>query len=169
MNKNDLVIYEFKDIDIDDLTEEQRMITANYLVSNVNIRKLEDEIHKCILNLSGVGGPSFGADISWLALDNQKRLELVHQLLYYLDIFKSDIKYLKKNLNKTYIDDEQIYSFLYYAKDLIRTILQYGQFKQDSIKEQLKQIEDRNKLLELLNGSVVLKLEKDNGGNNNGK
>lgn len=148
MNKNDLIIYEFHQLDILDLTEEQQLQLAQDLISDVNISQLEDKIHECILKLSSVGGPSFGADAVYIALDNQKRLELVHQLLYYLDIFKSDVKHLKKEFKKyNYIDGEKIYGFLYYTKDLINTIYDYSEYRKEDIETQLKQLEEQNNIL----------------------
>lgn len=148
MNKNDLIIYEFHQLDILDLTEEQQLQLAQDLIRNVNISQLEDKIHECILKLSSVGGPSFGADVVYIALDNQKRLELVHQLLYYLDIFKADVKHLKKEFKKEhYIDGEKIYGFLHYTKDLINTIYDYSEYRKEDIEIQLKQLEEQKNIL----------------------
>lgn len=161
MNKNDLIIYEFNKIDILDLSEEQQLQLANEIVSNVNIKQLEEQIHDCILNLTGVGGPNWLSDAVYLALDNQKRLELVHQLLYYLDIFKSDVKYLRRIKDK-YIESEKVYSFLLYTKDLIRTILDYGSYSKEDYETQIKQLEEAKKrnILSYYSGNKVIEDKK---------
>lgn len=158
MNKNDLIIYEFNQLDISDLSEEQQVELAQDIISNVNIRQLENKIHECILNLSGVGGPCLGADTVYIALDNQKRLEFVHQLLYFLDIFKADVSHLKR-AKKDYIDGEQIYSFLHYTKELINTVYEYGNFKKEDIETQIRQLEEsKNKnILSYFNNVHVVK------------
>lgn len=80
------------------------------------------------------------ADTQYIALDNQKRLELVYMLLYNLDIFKADIKYMKKHIDDYSMDSERIYSFLYYTKELIDTIYDYGEYRKEDLKTQLKQL-----------------------------
>lgn len=152
MNKNDLIIYEFHQLDILDLTGEQQLQLTQDLISNVNIKQLEEKIHECILKLSGVGGPSFGADAVYIALDNQKRLELVHQLLYYLNIFRADVKHLKKEFrNYNYIDGEKIYDFLHYTKNLINTIYDYSEYRKKDIETQLMQLEGQKNILSYFN------------------
>lgn len=147
MKSNDIIIYKFHQLDIFDMSEEEQQQLTQILLDNANLRQLEDKIHECILNLSGIGGPSFGANATYIALDNQKRLELVHQLLYYLNIFKMDIKYLKREYNKNnYIDGEKIYSFLHYTKDLIDTIYDYGTYRKEDIETQIRQINEWKKL-----------------------
>lgn len=151
MTKNDLIICEMKQLDIFELSYEEQLNLSEQLINNVNIKQLENKIHEIILKLSGVGGPCFGADIDYIALDNQKRLELIHQLLYFLDIFKSDVKYFKSEFKKTSyynIDSEKIYGFLSYTKDLINSIFDYGNYQRDEIQKELKLLEERTRVLD---------------------
>ena len=116
MKKNELILYSCKDLDLNALSDAQIYELTFNLLQSVNIKNLEEKIHEVILKLSGVAGPCFEADAVTIALDNQERLELIHQLIYHLDIFKSNFKYLKSQLkNKEmiqFIDGEQLYGLL---------------------------------------------------------
>ena len=146
MNK-DMIIYEVNNIDLYDLNSNQLRELKNEIINNVNISKLEEKINQVILKLSGVGEPSFGADIKYIALDNQKRLNLIYMLSYNFNLFKADVKYLKRHKNDPSIDDEKIFMFLLKTKDIINTILDYGEFTLKEQEEQLKYLNDVNKRL----------------------
>ena len=151
MKRNEMVIYEVKNLDLYNLEHEQLEQITNDILTNVNMSKLEEKINQVILKLSGVGEPSFGADIKYIALDNQKRLNLIYMLRYNYNLFKADVKYLKRHKNDTSIDSEKLSSFLFKTKDIINTILDYGEFTLKEQEEQLKYLNDINK--RLLNGS----------------
>lgn len=130
MKKNDLIIYEIsKDINIEELNNEQLLQLKDTIIYNININKLEEQVNNTILKLSGVTKPCFGADLNFIANDNQNRLELIHQLLYNFNIVKSEVKYLKRNKNNYYIDSEKVYGFLIELQDLVKSILKYSEFK----------------------------------------
>lgn len=150
MKRNEMVIYEVKNLDLYNLEHEQLEQITNDILTNVNMSKLEEKINQVILKLSGVGEPSFGADIKYIALDNQKRLNLIYMLSYNFNLFKADVKYLKRHKNDTSIDSEKLLSFLFKTKDIINTILDYGEFTLKEQEEQLKYLNDVNK--RLLNG-----------------
>ena len=165
MNKTDLIICAFNKITTSDLfcmeLEEQATMLKE-IVHNININDLEDKIHEVILKLSGVGGPCFGADAVELALDNQKRLELIYSLLYNFDIIKSYTKQFKKEIrNNTYdkLLDDRTYSYLRYVHDLVETIFDYGNYKQESVKKELLAIKKREELMELLS-KIDIKVEE---------
>lgn len=150
MKRNEMVIYEVKNLDLYNLEHEQLEQITDDILTNVNMSKLEEKINQVILKLSGVGEPSFGADIKYIALDNQKRLNLIYMLSYNFNLFKADVKYLKRHKNDTSIDSEKLLSFLFKTKDIINTILDYGEFTLKEQEEQLKYLNDINK--RLLNG-----------------
>lgn len=150
MKRNEMVIYEVKNLDLYNLEHEQLEQITDDILTNVNMSKLEEKINQVILKLSGVGEPSFGADIKYIALDNQKRLNLIYMLSYNFNLFKADVKYLKRHKNDTSIDSEKLLSFLFKTKDIISTILDYGEFTLKEQEEQLKYLNDVNK--RLLNG-----------------
>ena len=146
MNK-DMIIYEVNNVDLYDLNSNQLKELKNEIINNINISKLERKINEVTLKLSGVAGPSFDADIKYIALDNQERLNLIYMLNYNLNCFKSDVKYLRKHKDDISIDDEKIFMFLLKTKDMVETIINYGENTIKEKQEQQKYLEQVNKKL----------------------
>ncbi len=154
MPKQDLVIYEMKEISLYDLDEEQIMILANNLVNSISLSKLNKAVKDACIKLAGVAPPSFLADAKWIALDNQKRLEIIWEMLDSFNKVEADIKNLKGKLKKYLQDKEQdfdyIFQFLLNTKSLVTSIYEYGEFKANEVKENEKQAllqKERFKLL----------------------
>ena len=146
MNK-DMIIYEVNNVDLYDLNSNQLKELKNEIINNINISKLERKINEVTLKLSGVAGPSLDGDIKYIALDNQERLNLIYMLNYNLNCFKSDVKYLRKYKDDISIDDEKIFMFLLKTKDMVETIINYGEFTVKEKQEQQKYLEQINKKL----------------------
>lgn len=145
---NDLIIKEVSNIDLCDLTEEQLVELKQNIVSNINISKLNEAITKACMNLSQVGPPSFMADAVYIALDNQKRLDIIYSLMNNFDLFKNDVKNFKKNKSNCNDNTEYIYNFLDRTKDLVKSIIEFGEFKQEEYKEykeNMKQLEENKR------------------------
>ena len=68
-------------------------------------------------------------------------------LNYNLNCFKSDVKYLRKYKDDISIDDEKIFMFLLKTKDMVETIINYGEFTVKEKQEQQKYLEQINKKL----------------------
>lgn len=152
MNKQDLILYEFHNLDIYDLTDQQIIQIKNDLINNVKLNKLEEKIREVTLNLSQVGAPAFMSDAKYIALDNQKRLDLIFMLINNFALFKTATKNLKNNKNNCNNNDEYILNYLFKTKDLINTIWEYGEFKLEEAKENQKQVllaQERVKTLQL--------------------
>lgn len=147
--KNDLIIYGMSGMEIYDLTPEQTVDLSLELIKNMNMNKLEEQLHEVILKLSGVGGPSFGADVVYIALDNQKRLELIHQLLYYFDIIKAKSKYIKRHLDDYDLDDICL-NYLWNTKQLVDNIYEYGKYKKEDLETQIRQLHEVPSILKTL-------------------
>lgn len=143
MNKQDLIIYEMKEISLDDLEEGQIMELANNLVNAININKLSKAVKEACKKLSGVTPPSFLADARWIALDNQKRLEIIWKMLDSIERVEADFKNLRgkrKNwLQKESDNFDYIFQFLLNTKELIQSIYEYGEFKAKEVEEDKKQ------------------------------
>mgnify|MGYP000096115579 CR=1 FL=1 len=156
MNKQDLIIYEMKEISLYDLEEEQVMILANNLVKSINLSKLNKAVTGACRNLSGVTPPSFLADARWIALDNQKRLEIIWKMLDSFEKFEADIKNLRGK-RKHWLQDindnfDYIFQFLLNTKDLISSISEYGEFKANEVEENKKQALLQKEKFKLLGG-----------------
>lgn len=169
MKNNDMIIYNMNNIEIYDLSSEQAIFLKDTIIKNVNIKQLEEKIHEIILKLTGVGAPSFGADAVYIALDNQKRLELTYKLLYNLDIFKSFCKNFKSNKHNCNFESDYIYSFLIYTKDLVNIIYDYGEYRKLDLEEQKKQVliaQEKLKLLKEQKLQIKLNTKKEEVDNN---
>lgn len=143
MNKQDLIIYEMKEISLYDLEDDQVMTLATNFVKSINLSKLNKAVTNACIKLSGVTPPSFLADARWIALDNQKRLEIIWKMLDSFNKFEADIKNLRgrrKNwLQDKNVNFDYIFQFLLNTKDLISSVSEYGEFKANEVEENRKQ------------------------------
>lgn len=138
---NDDLLYSMETPEIKELSK--------YISDNINLKALERAITKATLNLSGVGGPSFMADAKWLALDNQKRLELVYMLTNNFQLLKSDLNNFRRNKSNLRENTEGLFGFILNTKDLLETIQKYQEFKvEEAIDNQKQLMESKKKLLD---------------------
>ena len=132
---NELIVQNINDIDISNLSEKEVIQLADTVICNVNINKLEEKVNEACMTLSNVGEPRFGADLKFIALDNQQRLNIVYNLLNNFTTFKADIKNFKHNKLDCRQNYEYIFNFLLNTKDMISSVIEYGSFKQKENKE----------------------------------
>ena len=78
---NELILQEIKNMDLADLQEKEVIALQQNIISNVNLNKMREQVETACRDLSQVTPPSFGADLRYIALDNQERLELIFKLL----------------------------------------------------------------------------------------
>lgn len=149
---NDLIIRKINNIDIYDLEEEQIFELKDTIVKNVNLKQLRESVNKAVLNLSGVGDPTWNADLNFIALDNQKRLNIIYMLISNLEMFEISVSNIKKNRYGCAVDSEQSLRFLGITKDLVDTIIKFGEFKIDEAYQSKLELEE-NKRLELEGGN----------------
>lgn len=149
---NDLIIRKINNIDIYDLEEEQIFELKDTIVRNVNLKQLRESVNKAVLNLSGVGDPTWNADLNFIALDNQKRLNIIYMLISNLEMFEISVSNIKKNRYGCAMDSEQSLRFLGITKDLVDTVIKFGEFKMDEAYQNKLELEE-NKRLELEGGN----------------
>lgn len=149
---NDLIIRKINNIDIYGLEEEQIFELKDTIVKNVNLKQLRESVNKAVLNLSGVGDPTWNADLNFIALDNQKRLNIIYMLISNLEMFEISVSNIKKNKYGCAMDSEQSLRFLGITKDLVDTIIKFGEFKMDEVYQNKLELEE-NKRLELEGGN----------------
>ena len=155
MVNKDMILYnEINDLSISELSEEQIKIVAVRLLEDINIKRLENDINETILKLSCVGDPSFGADLKFIALDNQTRLKLINMLLNNFNLFKSCRYNLRRNVQDCRENFDQIYSIVNYAKQLIETVIEYGEFSKVN-NESEKLIDNKSEQILLNKGENV--------------
>lgn len=85
-----------QDLEVSEMTEEQIEFTTDFIIKNIKLNKLEELIADIVKDLSGVGTPSWNADMGYIAMDNQKRLEIIYSLTNDFQIVKNWVKNLKK-------------------------------------------------------------------------
>lgn len=142
---NELIIRKMNEISISDLTPEELIQLKDQVIDNVNIKQLKEAVNKACINLSNVGEPTWNADIEFIADDNQKRLNIICLLLQNLNLFESYTSNMKKNKYGCADDIEKVYSYISTTKELIDTVVKYGEFKQQEYIDTIKQIEENNK------------------------
>lgn len=148
---NKLIISNMNKIDLYDLSTKDIYILADTIVNNVNISQLRKSVQKASLKLSAVTKPCFGADLKYIALDNQTRLEIIWKLLNSFEMFEKDIKNIRKR-KLDYYDYDYIYQFLSNTQNIMKAIYEYGEFKILEKEEYQKQIKAYEK--RLLEGEI---------------
>lgn len=150
MQGKELILQEFQELDLYNMSEEMIVDVKDQLLQNVNMSKLEQEVKQAILNLSRVAPPSYNADTMYIALDNQARLEIIYQLLDTFELFKVQTRNLKRNKNNCNTDNfEYVFDYLSRTQDLLETIYQYAEFRhQEKIENQKAIAEHNTKLLQ---------------------
>lgn len=148
--------------DIYDLTEEELENSVTLILENINKKKLRKSVLDAIEDLSGVTAPNEVANPKWIALDNQKRLEIINRLLSQLRYTEKDIKILKTKRNM--VDYDYEFRFLENIKSLCKGIIEYVELKQSELEDSLFQ----PNLLDIMHGIKTkeqkkqLKLNEEN-------
>lgn len=93
---NELILKEMKNTDLYDLQEDEVVTLQQNIISNVNLNKMREQVETACRNLSQVTPPCFGADLKYIALDNQERLELIFKLLDGFSKFEKDVKCFRR-------------------------------------------------------------------------
>ena len=153
---NELILQEIKNMELSDLQEEEVIALQQNIISNVNLNKMREQVEGACRNLSQVTPPRVGADLRYIALDNQERLELIFKLLDSYNRFERDVKSFRRNKNNCNSNYEHIYNFLLSTQDMINAVLDHSDFKIKEWEENNRQVQEIKRL-----GSEQLYL--DNG------
>lgn len=137
-NENLQILQAVKSVDIMELDEDTVKALSVAITSNANLNKMREQVEYACRDLSQVGPPSFGADVVFLAKDNQERLELIFKLLNSFNNFESIIKCLRKNKNNCRDNYDQLISLLFTTQDLANAVLDHSDFK-------IKELEENNR------------------------
>ena len=145
---NELILQKMKDIELSDLEEEQILTLQQNIISNVNLNKMREQVELACRNLSQVTPPRIGADLKYIALDNQERLELIFKLLDSYNRFERDVRSFRRNKNNCNSNYEHIYNFLLTTQDMINAVLQHSDFKIKEWEENNRQVQEIKRLEE---------------------
>lgn len=145
MKGNELILQTFQEMDLYSMSEQMVIDTKDQLLENVNISNLEKQVKNAILKLSGVGQPSLGADVEYIALDNQARLNIIYQLLNTFELFKTQTRNLKRNKYNCNTDNfEYVFNYLTRTQELFKSIYSYAEFQHKEHIENQKAIAEHN-------------------------
>lgn len=145
---NELILKEIKNTDLYDLQEDEIVALQQNIISNVNLNKMREQVETACRNLSQVGPPCFGADICFIAKDNQERLELIFKLLDRFNKFEKDVKCFRRNKNNCNSNYEYVFNFLLGTQDLVNAVLDHSNFKIKEWEENNKQVQEIKRLEE---------------------
>lgn len=148
MMANELILKEIKSLNIFDLQEDEVIAMKQNIISNVNLNKMREQVENACRNLSQVTPPSFGADLKYIALDNQKRLELIFKLLDGFNKFEKDVKCFRRNKYNCNNNYEHIFNFLLNIQDLVNAVLDHSDFKIKEWEENNRQVQEIKRLEE---------------------
>lgn len=151
---NELILQEIKNMELSDLQEEEVIALQQNIISNVNLNKMREQVESACRNLSQVTPPRDGADLRYIALDNQERLELIFKLLDSFTMFEKDVKLFRRNKNNCNNNYEYIFSFLLRTQDLVNAVLDHSDFKIKEWEENNKQVQEVKRLEE---GKIYLR------------
>lgn len=136
---NEDMLYELETDEIKELSQ--------FISDNINLKALERAITKATLKLSGVSGPSFMADAKWLALDNQKRLELIYMLTNNFQLLKADLSNYRKNKFDLKDNPEGLLNFILNTREILKTVQKYQEFRIEEKVENQKQLDENKRRL----------------------
>lgn len=136
---NEDMLYELETDEIKELSK--------FISDNINLKALERAITKATLKLSGVSGPSFMADAKWLALDNQKRLELIYMLTNNFQSLKADLSNYRKNKFDLKDNPEGLLNFILNTREILKTVQKYQEFRIEEKVENQKQLDENKRRL----------------------
>lgn len=136
---NEDMLYELETDEIKELSK--------FILDNINLKALERAITKATLKLSGVSGPSFMADAKWLALDNQKRLELIYMLTNNFQLLKADLSNYRKNKFDLKDNPEGLLNFILNTREILKTVQKYQEFRIEEKVENQKQLDENKRRL----------------------
>lgn len=145
---NELILQEMKSVDLFDLQEEQVIALQQNIVSKVNLNKMREQVESACKNLSQVTPPRDGADLRYIALDNQERLELIFKLLNSFTMFEQNVKCFRRNKSNSNNNYEYIFDFLLGTQDLVNAVLDHSDFKIKEWEENNKQVQEIKRLEE---------------------
>lgn len=145
---NELILKEIKNTDLYNLQEDEVVALQQSIKSNVNLNKMREQVESACRNLSQVTPPRDGADLRYIALDNQERLELIFKLLDSFTMFEKDVKLFRRNKNNCNNNYEYIFNFLLRTQDLVNAVLDHSDFKIKEWEENNRQVQEIKRLEE---------------------
>lgn len=147
-DKNNSLLIKLSQInDLDNLEENQIYEITETISKSINLSALKRSINNVCMRLSQVRQPCFGADVKYLALDNQKRLDLIFNLLDSCTKIETDVNNFRRNKLNCRENIEYLYNFILNTIDTLKAIEKYQTFKIQEHKENMTYLEGLNRKL----------------------
>lgn len=146
---NSLLIKLSKINDLDTLEENQIYEVVETISNTINIAGLKRSINNVCMKLSRIGPPCFGADMEYLALDNQKRLDLIFSLLDSCTKIELNVKNFRRNKFNCRENIDYLYNFITDTIDTLKAVENYKSFKIQEYKENMAYLKGQD--IKLLN------------------
>ena len=145
MTKENELIIRSSAINVYELSQTELKELAVEISHKINISKFRSKIMKVIMDLSHVGSPNLCSNAREIAIDDEKRLELIYQLTYNLSIFEGWVNNVRKNKYDCINDYDAMCEMLLKIQDLMRTVIKYSDFKKSEIQKIQSQIEENKR------------------------
>lgn len=154
--ENISILSAIKSIDIESLDEDEIKALSFAVARDVNINKMRECVQYACTNLSQVGPVKMGADLSFIAKDNQERLELVFKLLDTFGRFEFIVNNIRRNKFDCRDNFDLVYRLLTTTEELADAVIDHSDFK-------IKELEENNRYVEeLLRKRHEKELEESN-------
>lgn len=148
MTKENELIIRASATNVYELSQTELQELAVEISHKINISKFRSKIMKVIMDLSHVGSPNLCSNVREIAIEDEKRLELIYQLTYNLSIFEGWVNNARKNKYDCINNYDAMCEMLLKTQDLMRTVIKYSDFKKSEIQKIQSQIEE-NKMFYL--------------------
>lgn len=145
MTKENELIIRASATNVYELSQTELQELAVEISHKINISKFRSKIMKVIMDLSHVGSPNLCSNAREIAIEDEKRLELIYQLTYNLSIFEGWVNNVRKNKYDCINNYDAMCEMLLKTQDLMRTVIKYSNFKKSEIQKIQSQIEENKR------------------------
>ena len=145
MTKENELIIRASATNVYELSQTELQELAVEISHKINISKFRSKIMKVIMDLSHVGSPNLCSNAREIAIEDEKRLELIYQLTYNLSIFEGWVNNVRKNKYDCINNYDAMCEMLLKTQDLMRTVIKYSDFKKSEIQKIQSQIEENKR------------------------
>ena len=145
MTKENELIIRASATNVYELSQTELQELAVEIFHKINISKFRSKIMKVIMDLSHVSSPNLCSNAREIAIEDEKRLELIYQLTYNLSIFEGWVNNVRKNKYDCINNYDAMCEMLLKTQDLMRTVIKYSNFKKSEIQKIQSQIEENKR------------------------
>lgn len=146
MTKENELIIRTSATNVFELSQAELTELAVEISHKINISKFRSKIMNVIMDLSRVGSPNLYSNAREIAIEDEKRLELIYQLTYNLSLFEGWVNNVRKNKYDCIDNQEAMCEMLLKTQDLMRTVIKYSDFKKNEIQKIQSQIEKSKRI-----------------------